>query len=500
MAGLGKAPDWLKSRAGPGQPLGKAPGWLLSKGGGGGVGGMADPGSSPEGAFNQEPPDEDLPGRFGLKNFTTNAAHMEREIQRRGFETRNLGGEDIRIRSKADGRWYRLDPSGWRGFKELGKDVADVLGGAGTLAGQAGGHVLGFLGGGAAAGPVGAFGGGVAGGATGAGLTDLVRTEVGKRAFGFEPTGKEQLGSAGRETAYGAAGELAAPLAKHVIRGAGKLLKAPFQAETKTAEWAGRTLDKIAARGVMGKKTGKVGPMVVPALDIVRKEVPQAVTRKGTSTTGKVLSTKYGLVWSPNDPRSIRTNTLILNPKPAAGLNKIFPGYFEPGKLSNERTRNIAVEDAIARYMKRGGGRTLQQAEIHFNKRMKPYAALFDKAFRQTMGPRGGVAERIYGQLFRRIGGQLGRYVGIAGPISLLLGNPSLGLKAAVGIRGAGLLGTVMEKGMGAFGRKRLPTTTLLRKLGLPDHYLGLQTAQKREDVRRWVEEKSRELRKKISP
>jgi hypothetical protein len=494
MAGIDEPPDWLRNRGKvPGNvTLDEPPDWLQGRAEFGSI----KPGSW-ENPIDEEPPDEDFPSRAGLQNWTAGPAHIAREIERRGFEVRDVDG-DFRIRSKKDGQVYRLDPKHWS-WSEAGKDILDIGGGALTLAGQGIGHIVGAAGGalvGGPAAPATGFVGGVAGGGAGAGAADVLRTEIGKRLYGFEPTAEERTKSAVKEGAYGTAGELLAPLAKPVVRGAGKLLKMPFKAEQGAIDWAGKTLDKIAAQRVLGKKAGYVGPGIIPKLDLAQKEVPELVTRD--PVTKKVISETNRLIFSENDPRYFTTQTLTLNPTLAKELEKLYPGFWRAGRHQTAHTRNIAVENTIANVMAQLGTNRAG-AIAYLNPKMAKLAPLFTRAFYRTMGPRGGVAQRLYGQLFRGLGRGLGRYIGLAGPIGLLTGHPGAGLEAAAGIRGAALLGHVLEKGMGAIGRPRLPTTRALKALGFPEHYGALQTALKREDLRRWLEERGREMREKVA-
>src|SRR6266542_1557176 len=140
MSGVDEPPDWLRNRGKA--VLDEPPDWLRGRA----VSGSPEPGASPETAFNEEVPDKDYPGRFGLQNFTTGPAHLERELNRRGFETKDLADGFLRIRSKETGKWYQLEKKGFgggflAGAKEAGKDILDVAGDALTLAGQVGGHL-----------------------------------------------------------------------------------------------------------------------------------------------------------------------------------------------------------------------------------------------------------------------------------------------------------------------------------------------------------------------
>lgn len=190
-----------------------------------------EPGSSPDNPLDTEPEDKPI-SRIALMNATANSAHATREIQRLGFEAVDKGDYDIRIKSKLDNKWHRLDPQGG-GFVENLKDVTDVIGGASNLAAQTIGHVLGGIGGAAVGtltggpGPgtaIGAAGGSMAGGSAGAGLEEGARVGLLGRLAGFNPSAEETVKAAGREAAYGLGGEVLAAATKPVAKLAGKAL------------------------------------------------------------------------------------------------------------------------------------------------------------------------------------------------------------------------------------------------------------------------------------
>lgn len=197
---------------------------------------------------NKEPEDPELPSRFALMSGTASSEHAVREIQKRGFEAHDLTGKyDLIIRSKKDGLWHRLDPQGG-GIGERLKDVADVAGGASNVVAQTLGHIGGALGGTAVGGPAGGVAGGMAGGAAAAGGEEAIRVGVLGRLAGFDPTLGETASAAGREAAYGAAGEVLGPAAGAVLRPAGKGAAAALKAPLKAENWITGAADVIALK------------------------------------------------------------------------------------------------------------------------------------------------------------------------------------------------------------------------------------------------------------
>lgn len=265
------------------------------------------PGGSPENALQEMAPDRGIPTRLGLMNLTTNTEHAAEEVKKAGFEVAQ--GEapyDLRIRSKENGKWYRLDPSGWQGFGEAARDVGDVLGGASNLGAQAAGHVGGFVGGTAAGGPVGGVAGSVGGGMLGSGLEEGIRTGLIGPMFGYKPKAADVGAGALREAAYAGAGEVGGLVAKPVLKAVAKGLQVPFKLESKIAAKA-----YGAMRGTIDKATGVEAQRPVTeeiirlGLDLDPEPVP----------TGRIFKERLPGV-SPEVPPSVPPEVKPAAPRP----------------------------------------------------------------------------------------------------------------------------------------------------------------------------------------
>lgn len=456
---------------------------------------MLPEGQSPETAINAMPPDEDLPWRFNLKNLTTSPAQMVRELERRGFAAKDLGNEDIAIRSKQNGLWHKLDPSGWQGFKELGRDIADVAGGAMTLAGQGIGHAVGALGGFAAANVPGGIAGGIAGGAAGAGIADVIRTEIGGRLAGFAPDTGEALKSAGTESLYGLAGEALAPLAKPVLKGAAKVLKAPYAVEQKAADAAVTSLAKVGAAVKFGKNAGTWAKQGKISLDLAPTMVPGDQIIDPAGKISQVMKRSF----SPTDVRRVRAADLRANPALMKSLQAtdILGPDFMRGGFSGSMESRAAHIDQLFQKLSPAEQATLSQ-------KVASLSPQFTKYFKGTVGPKGGLAEKIYGSFGRKIGPAL--------VYSQLFGYPA-GASMALGTAGGHLAGSAIEKLM-AIGPTKLESLVAkapaairgqlqiafqaAKKGGLSAYYAALQLLLRNEDLRDYLEEKGTALREAI--